>query len=125
MRKNSFNWSELKTNPGRKALIIGMGLALLNPLSGVSALLCYSSTVFEEAGSNLSPNSSAMVVGTILFIGSLIATNLIDRAGRKVIYSVLQNILYNNVYNFCVLISFYMQFQHLERRLVSQYWRHT
>lgn len=82
--KNSFSWSDFKTNPGKRALIIGLGLSLLNPLSGVSTLLCFASNVFEDSGSTLSPNASAIVVAGILIVGSIIAGNLVDRAGRRV-----------------------------------------
>lgn len=83
----SFSWSEIFTNPGRKAFIIGLFLSSLNTMSGVSALLCYTANVFAEAGSNLSPNSSAIVIGIILLIGAAITTNLVDRAGRRVKFS--------------------------------------
>lgn len=44
----------------------------------------YTASIFEESGSNMSPNMSAIVVGVIQLIGSYAATNLVDRAGRKV-----------------------------------------
>lgn len=83
--KNAFSWSDLITNPGRKAFMIGMGLAMLSTFCGVSALICYTSTVFQEAGSTMSPNMSSIIVGTIQLFGSFITINLVDRAGRRVI----------------------------------------
>lgn len=80
----SFHWSELRHNPGRKAFIIGSYSALLVPFSGVICMIVYTAKVFEDAGSTLSSYDSAIIVGAIQFIGSIIASNLIDRAGRKV-----------------------------------------
>lgn len=83
--KSSFNWSDLFINPGRWAFIMAIGLGVLYELCGVVAMLNYTGIIFQETGSNLSPDVSAIIVGAIQFIGSLVTTNLADRAGRKVI----------------------------------------
>lgn len=80
----SFEWSDLMKNPGRKAFLIGILLAVLNQFCGCIAMSNYTANIFKESGSTLPPNLSAIVVGAIQFIGSFIATNLVDRAGRKV-----------------------------------------
>lgn len=49
-------------------------------------MLNYTATIFAESGSNLSPNMSAIVIGTIQLIGTLISTNLVEKAGRKVLF---------------------------------------
>lgn len=82
--KSSFNWSDLIAAPGRKALIIGIVLASLNQFCGCFAMLNYTAKIFEEAGSNMSANASAIVVGILQLLGSYAATNLVERAGRKV-----------------------------------------
>lgn len=86
--KKSFKWSDLTTRPGSKAMTIGIVLALLNQLCGCFAMLQYTATIFEEAGSSMHPNVSAIVVGVIQVFGSYAATVLVDRAGRKVQYSL-------------------------------------
>lgn len=48
----------------------------------------YTANIFAEAGSTMSPNMSAIVVGVIQLFGSYAATNLVDRAGRKVRYLI-------------------------------------
>jgi hypothetical protein len=39
--------------------------------------------VFDSAGSSMSPNASAIIVGTIQVVGVYISSVLVDRAGRK------------------------------------------
>lgn len=85
--KKSFKWSDLTTRPGSKAMTIGIVLALLNQLCGCFAMLQYTATIFEEAGSAMHPNVCAIVVGVIQVFGSYAATVLVDRAGRKVEWS--------------------------------------
>lgn len=40
-------WKNIITNPGRKALIIGVVLALLNHVSGNFSLINYAGTIFK------------------------------------------------------------------------------
>ncbi|XP_055326316.1 facilitated trehalose transporter Tret1-2 homolog isoform X3 [Sitodiplosis mosellana] len=61
---------------------------ILTNFSGVSAMLNYTASIFEEAGSNLHPNISTIVVGAIQLFGTAIATKLVDLAGRKSLYAV-------------------------------------
>lgn len=81
---NSFKWSDILSGTGRRAMTIGIVLGLLSRFSGCMALLTYTANIFEEAGTNLSPNMATIVVGVIQLIGSYVATLLVDRAGRKV-----------------------------------------
>lgn len=66
-------------------MIIGIVLASINQLCGCFAMLQYTASIFEEAGSNMSPNMSAIFVGVIQLIGSFLPTILVERGGRKVI----------------------------------------
>lgn len=82
--ENSLKWSDIASKPGRKAMIIGIVLSILNQCCGCFAMLQYTANIFEEAGSSMSANDSTICVGVIQLIGSYVATNLVDRAGRKV-----------------------------------------
>lgn len=68
----------------RKALITGVFLVALYIFSGLTPMSFYTATIFQETGSNLSPNVSAIVIGVVQLIGTCIATELVERAGRKV-----------------------------------------
>ncbi|CRL04891.1 CLUMA_CG017942, isoform A [Clunio marinus] len=76
-------FGDFLTKAARKAMLIGLALICLELLSGVFALLSYASMIFDEAGSSLSPNSSAIIVGGIQIVGVYASTLLVDRAGRK------------------------------------------
>lgn len=85
---NVFRWSDLVHGRGRKAMMIGIVLASIQQLCGCFAMLQYTVSIFEESGSAMSPNSSAIVVAAIQVLGSYFATFLVDRAGRKVLISI-------------------------------------
>lgn len=60
----------------------------LNQFCGCFAMLNFTSTIFEEAGSTLSPNISSIIVGGIQIIGSMVPTLLVDRLGRKMMMGI-------------------------------------
>ena len=86
--ESSSKWSDLTTRPARRAILIGVTLAALNQFCGAFAMLNYTASVFEEAGSSMSSNESAIVVGVISILGSYLSTILVDRAGRRILFSV-------------------------------------
>lgn len=83
-KDNSLKWSDLTKIEAKKALSIGIVLAIMNQFCGVFALLNYTSKIFEASGSSISPNESAIFVGVVQLIGSYVPIALVDRAGRKV-----------------------------------------
>lgn len=74
----------LTRNPGKKAMTIGIILAVLNHFSGNFALVSYTANIFQEAGSVLSPNLSALIVAVIQFFASCLVPVFVERTGRKV-----------------------------------------
>lgn len=46
------------------------------------------SIIFDEAGSNLSPNDSAIVVGAVQVIGSFVSLSIVDKTGRRILLMV-------------------------------------
>jgi hypothetical protein len=73
---------------GRKPLFYGIFLIAVEVFCGGHAMLSYTSTIFREAGSSMSPNDSSIVVAIIQIVGSYASTLLVDRAGRKILMSV-------------------------------------
>lgn len=81
---NRITLDDFKSIEAKKSLLIAFVLVALNQLCGCFAMLNYSASIFAEAGSNLSPNTSAIVVGAIQLVGSYFTVVMVDRAGRKV-----------------------------------------
>lgn len=84
--RNTFKWSDITSNPGRKAMIISVFLTSLYGLCGISAILNYLKLVFDKTGSTISPKTSTLVIGIILVIGNLTVNSLVDCTGRKVTF---------------------------------------
>ena len=71
--------------PGiRKAVVIGVFIAILGQFMGVNAVLYYGPTIFENAGLSSGDSLfSQVLVGVVNMLTSVLALAIIDRVGRK------------------------------------------
>lgn len=78
-------WSELLSPLLRSAMIVGVGLAIAQQITGINTVIYYAPTIFKFAG--FSSSSVAILasvgVGVVNVIFTLLAMQLIDRAGRR------------------------------------------
>lgn len=66
-----------------KGFIVALGLNSFQQLSGLGAILAYTQIIFEAAGTNISAEKSAIIVGVVLFLASFGGPLIVDRKGRK------------------------------------------
>jgi SP family facilitated glucose transporter-like MFS transporter 8 len=69
----------------RRALIIGVAVSATQMLSGIYVILSYTTTIFQMTGSDISPQISTIIVGSLLAAASILACPLMDRVGRKIL----------------------------------------
>ncbi|XP_029035963.1 facilitated trehalose transporter Tret1-like [Osmia bicornis bicornis] len=69
-----------------KGLLIVLGLFAGQQLAGIIAMISYTETIFRIAGSSLSPNGSAIIVGVIQVFGSCLSTAFMERIGRRPLF---------------------------------------
>ncbi|KAI4381716.1 hypothetical protein MLD38_007765 [Melastoma candidum] len=65
-------------------LMVGIGLMMLQQLSGINGVLFYSTTIFEDAGVS-SSNVATLGVGVIQVVATAVTTWLMDKAGRRLL----------------------------------------
>lgn len=95
----------------RKAFAVGLFLMFLHEFCGCFTMINYTATIFAQSGSSIPPKLSAIIVAAIQLVGTLVSTQLVDRAGRKVIiisalnfnFNVCDIFLFNNIYVYIVL----------------------
>jgi SP family galactose:H+ symporter-like MFS transporter len=79
------HWSELLSPLLRPAMIVGIGLAIAQQITGINTVIYYAPTIFRFAG--LSSASVAILasvgVGVVNVVSTLVAMQLIDRIGRR------------------------------------------
>ncbi len=76
--------SQLWQSNLRKALFLGVFLAVFSELSGITVVMCYGPVILEKAG--LSASSSLgghAIIGAVLALCTLLAVWLVDKVGRR------------------------------------------
>ncbi|MGE4369856.1 MAG: sugar porter family MFS transporter, partial [Burkholderiaceae bacterium] len=78
-------WRTLLSPVIRPAFVVGIGLFLLQQLSGINAVIYYAPTVFKEAGfdSGSTQIMATIGVGVVNVLMTLVGMVLIDRIGRR------------------------------------------
>lgn len=79
------HWSELLAPLLRPAMIVGIGLAVAQQITGINTVIYYAPTIFGFAG--LASASAAILasvgVGVVNVIMTVVAMQLIDKVGRR------------------------------------------
>jgi SP family arabinose:H+ symporter-like MFS transporter len=85
----SGRFSELLELRFRRPLIIAVGIAAVAQLSGINAVMYYSTKIFTTAGIGVADAFGAtVVIGFVNLLFTLVAVVLMDRAGRRVLLLV-------------------------------------
>ncbi|MUG72231.1 sugar porter family MFS transporter [Paenibacillus validus] len=103
-------------NPGlRIALIVGVGLAILQQVTGINAIMYYAPEIFKETGAGTNASLiQTILVGLINFLFTILALWLIDKVGRKALLLVGSSLM-----TLClVVIGFAFQTGHTSGPLV-------
>ena len=74
------------TKSGRRPLLIGVGLAIFQQITGINAIIYYADQIFAAAGF-VSPASQASLttwcIGGVNVVATLVAVMFVDRLGRR------------------------------------------
>ncbi|CAK9317246.1 unnamed protein product [Citrullus colocynthis] len=86
-KRTTIRFAELKRRRYWLPLMIGIGLLMLQQLTGINAVLFYSSTIFAAAGVK-SSNAATCGLGAVQVLATAVTTWLVDRAGRRILLIV-------------------------------------
>jgi len=86
----SGSWSELLSPELRIPLIIGVGLAIFQQVTGINTIIYYAPTIIQQAG--ISSASGAILatagIGVVNVMMTIVSMWLIDRVGRRILLLV-------------------------------------
>jgi SP family galactose:H+ symporter-like MFS transporter len=79
------DWAQLLTPGLRPALVIGIGLAVFQQVTGINTIIYYAPEIFQTAGFDQGTTALAATIGigVINVLSTLVAMWLVDRVGRK------------------------------------------
>ncbi|XP_010924278.1 sugar transporter ERD6-like 6 [Elaeis guineensis] len=83
-RRTTIRFSDLKQRRYKLPLLIGIGLLVLQQLSGINGILFYAGSIFKAAGLTDS-NLATCGLGAIQVVATGVTTWLLDKAGRRLL----------------------------------------
>ena len=70
----------------RPALVVGIGLAILQQVTGINTIIYYAPTILEQAGlGSHAALLATVIVGLVNVLLTVVAIRIIDRVGRRVL----------------------------------------
>lgn len=83
-QENKTQWKYLLQPSYKKVLLIGIGLSILQQLTGINAILYYAPEIFKSLGSSTDVSLlETSTLGVVNLIFTLLAIKLVDKKGRK------------------------------------------
>ena len=77
-------WKQLINPIFKKALLVGIGLSVLQQLTGINAILYYAPEIFKSLGSSTDVSLlETSILGVVNLIFTLLAIRFVDKMGRK------------------------------------------
>jgi len=83
-KRTTIRFQELNQKKYRTPLMLGIGLLVLQQLSGVNGILFYASSIFKAAGLKNS-DLDTFALGAIQVLATGVTTTFLDRAGRRIL----------------------------------------
>ncbi|XP_066362271.1 sugar transporter ERD6-like 4 [Miscanthus floridulus] len=83
-KSGTIRFQELNQKKYRMPLILGIGLLVLQQLSGINGIIFYSGSIFKAAGLKNS-NLDTCVLGAIGVLATGVTITFLDRAGRRIL----------------------------------------
>ncbi len=84
--KEQATWGEVFGRAMRRPLLVGVGLAVFQQITGINAIIYYSDEIFAQAGF-VTPHQQARAtlyaIGVVNVLATLIAVAFVDRFGRR------------------------------------------
>ncbi|GAB0091269.1 hypothetical protein DMENIID0001_060880 [Sergentomyia squamirostris] len=116
--KDKLCLQDFKPATTRKAMIVTFILLSGRNFSGVFPLMNYTVLIFEEAGTGIDSNISAIIVAVIQLLGTIVSAYLTDKSGRRIL---LISCLIGTGF-FLTVIGIYFLLNHLQYDLSAVSW---
>jgi SP family galactose:H+ symporter-like MFS transporter len=83
--EKSASWRDLLQPAVKAALLVGLGLAVLQQITGINTVIYYAPTIIQQAGIDSASSAilASLGVGVINVIMTVVALRLLDRVGRR------------------------------------------
>ena len=89
-RPETSRWSDLRKPAVKAALVVGIGLAILQQITGINTVIYYAPTIIQSTGIDSSSSAilASLGIGIINVLMTVVALRLLDRVGRRTLLFV-------------------------------------
>lgn len=75
---------QVTSKPTKNAFAVCFALNTVQCMIGIFAVITFANEIFKETGSNLPPSVNSIIVSVLQLLGSIVASFLMERMGRRV-----------------------------------------
>lgn len=93
LRQSQNAKAAFKRKSSKKAISISFGLMFFQQLSGINAVIFYTTTIFADAKIELKPEHATIIVGVVQVIATFVATLTVDKLGRRLLLLVSDSLM--------------------------------
>lgn len=86
-------WTALCRKSTIRSLYISMGLMFILQFGGIGIVLFYTASIFQSANTGIAPELATIYVGIMQVVGTIIASLIVDRVGRRVLLLVSVSVM--------------------------------
>ena len=85
LNNENTSWRDLFRPTIRKTLLIGIGLSVMQQVTGINTILYYAPTIFKMSGFHAASSAifASIAIGIVFLVFTLVSVSLIDKLGRK------------------------------------------
>jgi Na+/melibiose symporter-like transporter len=93
-KANNLSAIEALTRPTSvRGLIICFGLMFFQQVSGINAVIFYTTDIFEAAGTGIDPEIATIIVGVMQVVATFVASLVVDRLGRRILLLISDSVM--------------------------------
>ncbi|EFN83325.1 Solute carrier family 2, facilitated glucose transporter member 8 [Harpegnathos saltator] len=81
--KKSSIFNLIRDSATRRAMLATLGAMFFQQMSGINAVIFYTTTIFEASGSSMPAEIASIIIALVQAVMSAVAAVIVDRAGRK------------------------------------------
>ncbi|CAL8087068.1 unnamed protein product [Orchesella dallaii] len=107
MKAQASSMSDLFEPHHLRPSLLMIALMCFQQLSGINAVIFYTSDIFSSAGSTMDENLSTIIVGIVQFVATVSSIFFVDRAGRKILLLISSAVMCGSL----VVLGIFFQLQ--------------
>jgi MFS family permease len=93
-KANNLSAVEALTRPTSiRGLVICFGLMFFQQVSGINAVIFYTTDIFKAAGTGIDPEIATIIVGVMQVVATFVASLVVDRLGRRLLLLVSDSVM--------------------------------